>query len=275
MEARVTFAEARADSKDHDQVVTVVHAQIPDVKLAQVHLLVYGADTHTLVMWEGSEIRGVATYRVHDSMDLVDVQFFATTTHRCGFGRCLMAELKRLCHEKYGVHFVSLYTAKNAVGFFQLMGFGPESDLPAEVLKPRVEVFSNASMLVCDLTKDGFESAASRHMQSNTRVGDQVLVRHGLRFPVWREAWVVALEGSKAQVLYAKSKDEREWIPLGSKRLLSEAGDVEVAAEPEPKPKAKAKAKPGPRVARAVKPKPALAKPRTKGLSSLGKRAAR
>merc|ERR1719321_2086963 len=241
-ELRVTAAESPADL---EQVAKLVREHLPDVDPRQVNFLVKSADTDKFFMKKGDgELLGLTTYRVHEDADFVDVQFFLTTRHMEGFGRRFFNLLKPRFAE-FGVSYVVLYTGQNAVGFFQKLGFVDKSDLDQSLVTPRVEVFGNAVRLTYDLT-DEFAAPHAAQLAQTTRVGDKVLLKHGLRFQTWREAWVIEKRGLKVRVKYTDAKNATEWVPVASQRLLTDgAGSVDVDEKPEKKRKAEGRSPAG------------------------------
>merc|ERR1719248_124532 len=79
-----------------------------------------------------------------------------------------------------------------------------------------------------------FESDAAKTMKANVRPGDLVMVRHGNRFPIYRQAWVTETTEKKLLAEYTDIKRQKDWIPFGSRRLLCDALAGDTALEQEP-----------------------------------------
>ena len=168
------------------------------------------------------QLIGAVVFKDHEAVEFREVKYFATAYQGSGYGKKLMDALKKDSVDTR-MFYIVLYASNTAVTFFEKQFF---HNFPANicglsktVVLTRIEQYQRSTLMACDLI-DIFP-ASYPEPGTNVRVGDRVVVSHGLRHARNEEAEVIETKGPwKVKVSYPRwTSDSDEWIVISAKRL--------------------------------------------------------
>ena len=221
---------------DKEEIVKFIHARLPCVPIKVIRANSFEPEAKVYRMRTNDAQRqlvGAIVFKDHDIAEFREVKYFATSHQGSGYGRKLMDALKSDGVDAR-LFYIVLYASNTAVQFFQKQHF---NDFPSQicglsktVVLSRIEQYQRSTLMACDLLE--LFPSSFKSLETSVKIGDRVLVSHGLRHARDEEAEVIGTNGPlKIKVTYPRwTADSDEWIVTGAKRLkLCKAAPVETA----------------------------------------------
>lgn len=168
------------------------------------------------------QLVGAVVFKDHEATEFREVKYFATSFQGSGFGKRLMDALKKDSVDER-LFYIVLYASNTAVNFFEKQQF---LDFPSQtcglsktVVLSRIEQYQRSTLMACDLLE--LFPSSFENLGTEIKVGDQVLVSHGLRHARDEPGEVIETKGRwKVKVTYPRwTSDSDEWIVSAAKRV--------------------------------------------------------
>ena len=235
------FPESLAEK---EEIVKFLHARLPCVPIKVIRANSFEPEARVYRMRTNDAARqlvGCVVFKDHEAVEFREVKYFATIYPGGGYGSRLMNALKQDSIASR-LFYIVLYASNTAVQFFakqQYLNFPDQIyGLSKATVLSRIEQYQRSTLMACDLVD--LYPARMKGVGVRMKVGDQVLVSHGMRHAREEEGVVTETKGiMKVKVRYPKwTNDTDEWIVTGAKRIrLKPTGDEDVIppqTEPEP-----------------------------------------